>query len=157
MANYRPMSPERKHRRLCKYGYLLAAENRGSEGKCKTCACRRASKYREKNPPDPEINRIRVKAWSQKNPEKYKLRMRKYSLKNKYGLTIEQYQQMWDEQEGLCAICCIRPCSVIDHSHSMKEVRSLLCPQCNVGIGMFDEVLERFDAAKQYLIKHNHA
>jgi len=55
----------------------------------------------------------------------------KYRLK-KYGITERQLFAMYDEQEGLCAIC---EGSLgryhIDHDHKTGEIRSLLCLFCN--------------------------
>ena len=68
------------------------------------------------------------------------------------GLTLEQYDQLFDLQEGTCAICrkpeAIQGRSLsIDHDHSCcagtkacgKCVRGLLCTPCNTGIGMLGD------------------
>jgi hypothetical protein len=39
----------------------------------------------------------------------------------------------------------------IDHDHARKTVRGLLCNACNTAIGLFEEDLDRFDAAAAYL------
>ena len=55
-------------------------------------------------------------------------------LKNKYGITLEQHNNMLVAQEGKCAVCEIlfehRRINV-DHDHKTGEVRGLLCYQCN--------------------------
>lgn len=42
----------------------------------------------------------------------------------------------------------------VDHCHKSGKVRGLLCNKCNTAIAMFDERLERLDAAKRYLLQH---
>jgi hypothetical protein len=71
---------------------------------------------------------------------------KKHSLKAKYKITLEQYNEMLKLQNGVCKICNkpetaidkvtkkIRTLSV-DHCHDTKKVRGLLCHNCNVGIG----------------------
>jgi hypothetical protein len=65
---------------------------------------------------------------------------RETHVKRKYGMTIEQYNEMFEAQNGLCAICGYKfgqkngDCYV-DHCHSTKIVRGLLCQQCNSAIG----------------------
>ncbi len=83
----------------------------------------------------------------------------KSNLKNWYGMTLAQYDEMLKQQEGRCWICrrlpeeCGRKSHVlnIDHDHKTGEVRGLLCHHCNAGLGCFNENTSRFDAAKAYL------
>jgi Recombination endonuclease VII len=39
----------------------------------------------------------------------------------------------------------------IDHDHQRKTIRGLLCNACNTAIGLFEEDLDRFEAAAIYL------
>lgn len=74
---------------------------------------------------------------------KRKPKNRKYDLA-KFGLTVEQYDELLQKQNGVCAICK-RPETIIlnwklkplavDHCHETNRIRGLLCAQCNVGIG----------------------
>lgn len=87
---------------------------------------------------------------------------RKSWLHKGYGLTLDDYQRMWDAQGGLCAICH-RPETLIqsptgvasllgvDHDHTTGEIRGLLCSACNRGIGLFDESVNSLRAAVDYL------
>lgn len=55
-----------------------------------------------------------------------------------YGLTIEQYRDMYEAQEGKCAICRKHSTKLhIDHHHDDAIVRGLLCNECNLGLGLF--------------------
>ena len=69
----------------------------------------------------------------------------------RYGLTKQQYEAMIAAQQGLCAICKVRPFAVVDHDHETKEVRGLLCDTCNRGLGLLGDSIERIRAALEYL------
>lgn len=72
------------------------------------------------------------------NPEKYlEYRVRKY------GLTVDQYNDMLTEQNNCCKICNVEldmaKHTHIDHCHSTGEVRSILCAPCNQALGLLKE------------------
>ena len=80
--------------------------------------------------------------------------MRKNHLKNKYGLTIEDYDTMMEEQGGACKICGSPPNGKplhVDHCHNEGHVRGLLCSNCNTGLGMFRDSVELMQNAIEYL------
>ena len=57
--------------------------------------------------------------------------------RRKFGITSEEYQQLFDSQHGLCAICetsnpgAGHPTFSVDHDHKTGRVRALLCNHCN--------------------------
>ncbi|MGQ5576747.1 endonuclease VII domain-containing protein [Streptomyces sp. ECR3.8] len=70
-------------------------------------------------------------------------------LKLRYGITIEQYEQMLASQRGGCAICGSFPGGkrlAVDHCHVTGRVRALLCPQCNRSIGYYEFIRERAES-----------
>lgn len=82
-------------------------------------------------------------------------RARIYTLK-RYGMTIEQFNEMMARQGGRCACCTVLLLGterkvVVDHCHSTGRVRGILCSQCNTGIGMFNEQRHLFASASSYL------
>lgn len=97
------------------------------------------------------------------NPEK----ARQWNLASnlrKYDMSIEEYQQMLDNQNGLCLICGNAPDPNgiksasrlhVDHDHATGKVRGLLCNKCNPGIGYFQNSPELLEAAAAYLRRHN--
>jgi hypothetical protein len=66
----------------------------------------------------------------------------KRKLENEFGLTPEDYWEMFDRQGGQCAICrCVPDWKrlAVDHDHETGEIRGLLCNQCNCGLGFFKD------------------
>lgn len=87
--------------------------------------------------------------------EKYPNRMRELRLRSQYGLEIGGYDRLFEEQNGVCAICYRpptpgRPLSV-DHCHDTGMVRGLLCTKCNTGLGIFADSAEVVAGALEYL------
>lgn len=79
-------------------------------------------------------------------------------LKKNYGLSIEDWAQMWSEQDGKCASCGdafpeIKSAHV-DHNHTNGEVRALLCKWCNVSLGFLKEDPERIQRLAEYAKKY---
>lgn len=72
-------------------------------------------------------------------------------LKQKYGLTEEQYAVMLEECKGLCQICGSDSKLNVDHCHTTGEVRGLLCTACNTGLGKLGDTRESLLAALRYL------
>jgi hypothetical protein len=75
-----------------------------------------------------------------------------------YGLTREQWQVIYTEQNGSCAICGKSQDKLgyklqIDYDLVTGKVRGLLCKKCNMGIGMFGKDVENINKAIRYLEK----
>lgn len=84
----------------------------------------------------------RAKRWAQKYPEKQKEVKRKTNLKNKYGLTVEEYDTRLLDQSNGCAICGKPERTkrlAVDHCHGTNAIRGLLCTNCNIGLGRFQD------------------
>lgn len=80
---------------------------------------------------------------------------RNAQLKNRYGITLEQYERMLEQQGGVCALCD-QPCSTgqnlsVDHCHETGEVRGLLCRRCNTAIAREDEFPGWMSRASAYV------
>lgn len=76
---------------------------------------------------------------------------RNYHLRERYGVTEAQVEEMVREQGGVCAICLERPAEHVDHDHETGEVRGVLCFTCNVGLGNFRDRPDLLDRAVHYL------
>ena len=78
-------------------------------------------------------------------------------LQRKYGITLVEYERLYEEQGGVCAICkqgptkptrgTAEPTFVVDHDHNTGAVRGLLCGHCNTGIGLLRDSPEVLGAA----------
>lgn len=74
---------------------------------------------------------------------------RKWNVKRRYGITIEEAIQLLVDQGGLCAICREVPRrACIDHDHNTGKVRGILCHRCNVMAGAFDDSTYRHSALR---------
>ena len=106
---------------------------------CKLCAAAQSQKYYRSNTPE------------------YDATKRRQKVVEAYGITLDDYDTMYQEQQGRCKICKIEEKYVakqrfhIDHDHETGSVRGLLCAQCNKGLGMFKDNSEFLRAAANYL------
>jgi hypothetical protein len=89
-------------------------------------------------------------------PEK-QTRKHELTIKRKYGLSEIEYNQMFQDQHGLCAICKKTNDKKlsIDHCHKRGILRGLLCNNCNAAIAFFNDSIEILFSAIKYLQKYN--
>ena len=90
---------------------------------CKTCM----AKYYQAHKGE---QRKRMRARNKAFPEKQWA----LHLRQKYDMTIEEYNAMVAEQGGKCKICNTETKLVVDHNHATGKVRGLLCKQCNYAV-----------------------
>ena len=79
---------------------------------------------------------------------------RNWRLKKRYGITGEQWDAMFQAQDGLCAICLVEPIKHTDHCHESGKVRGLLCRRCNTGLGSFHENADLMARALAYVARN---
>lgn len=104
--------------------------------------------------------------------EKYNARAKRYRDTNpvaifavqlkKYGITPDDYNFMYTEQNGQCLLCA-RPIAAarsgaerndiacVDHCHATGKVRGLLCLHCNRGLGLFADNPDVLRNAASYI------
>lgn len=95
--------------------------------------------------------------YREKNLEKVKKSARIYAL-SRYGLTLDEYQMMFDAQHGECKICLQTQegeLLSVDHCHETGRVRGLLCRQCNRALGLFYDDYDMMFRAAAYLRDHH--
>ena len=105
----------------------------------------------------------RLKKSKEENPDKY----RNDSLIRNYGITLQDYNKMLEDQKGVCYICGLPETVVrnkktgtkialaVDHCHTKGTVRRLLCARCNKGLGGFKDNIESLENAIKYLKEHS--
>ena len=96
----------------------------------------------------PERKREYSRKWYKKTVEDPdgKRRLRHNHLMKRYGITMEQWDEMYAWQKGLCAICSIPledKKTQVDHDHDTNAVRGLLCTRCNLVLGAFERTAHR--------------
>jgi len=75
-------------------------------------------------------------------------------LKKKFGISLDEYNQLYKKQNGLCAICGNPENGKklsIDHCHKTDKIRGLLCQCCNWGLGSFKDNPKLLNKAIEYL------
>jgi hypothetical protein len=148
----------------------------GLEKRCKECRLVASKRTYKRAMADPERRAKKArscKEYRERYPEKVKEWNRKMLLsrteeynrnahmKCVYGITTDEYDEMFRLQDGVCATCG-RPetrknrhrgiCRLhIDHDHVTGKVRGLLCCKCNWAIGGVNEDTEILRKMIEYL------
>jgi Recombination endonuclease VII len=142
--------------------YREKTARNGYRPECKSCTSTRRKLWYKANR-DREIERVR--AWQRANHQRYLRKQAEYRasmarnyrsehLKRKFGLTLDEYDQLLEAQGGGCAICGAKPGKIslhVDHDHETGEIRGLLCFRCNGGLGQFKELAARLLRAADYV------
>lgn len=98
--------------------------------------------------------------WRKKHPAQHKViytrANHRSNLKNRFGLTVEEFNILVAQSDGLCGICREieirdrRMC--LDHDHKTGVVRGFLCSRCNLLLGNAADSIELLENACRYLI-----
>jgi hypothetical protein len=114
----------------------------GLSSQCRYCkSAAQKARYRD---PERKARRDAIaKQWKAEHPEEARRINLKGMLKFHYGMTLEQYDALLEEQDGLCAICGKAPKNggqrlYVDHDHDTGAIRGLLCVGCNVHLGWLE-------------------
>ena len=87
--------------------------------------------------------------------EQRKEHVKDYHLRRSFGLSLADYQKMFDEQQGVCKICNESDINnkklAVDHCHTTGKIRGLLCGSCNRGLGYFRDNEDLLIKAATYL------
>jgi Recombination endonuclease VII len=88
----------------------------------------------------------------EKHRVRNRLAQRRMVFKRVYGISLEDYDVMFERQGGACAICKRTGVTLcVDHCHLTGEVRGLLCIRCNSAIGFCSDDPAVLLAAAEYL------
>lgn len=89
--------------------------------------------------------------------EEFRERDRKKGLLKNYGITVDEYDRMFEAQGGVCATCGKPNKSKygylsVDHDHKTGKVRGLLCHRCNAALGQVYDDVSILQKLIEYLI-----
>lgn len=113
---------------------------------------KRRERYKRKG----EVIRAQNTTWRKKNKEK----VRDAQMRRNFGVSLKEYEEMFFEQGGLCAICGKPETTTmrnavkflaIDHDHVTGKVRKLLCHRCNTALGLVGDSIEVLKKMIEYL------
>lgn len=90
-----------------------------------------------------------------RSTEKAKKSAKNSILKQKYRITIEDFERLQSKQYDACRICARKDLQlVVDHDHKTGIIRGLLCHNCNRGLGVFFENPALLRQAANHLEDH---
>ena len=143
LKKYMPASP-------CRRGHLAL---RKINGAC--CECSRINGralYQKKIHQYRASARHREKKRRLEKPANFRNRM----LIRTYGITLEQYADMFQSQGLRCAICNTedpgkKGVFPVDHDHNSGKIRGILCTNCNTGLGRFKDNIAFLESVSAYL------
>lgn len=125
----------------------------GHRSSCKERDVKDSTAYQKKN-----FEKVKVYSKNYlKSRSKYTAKQkRKWYLKVNYDIDVEDYDDIYIEQGGRCAICGrhqseIKRSLFIDHCHKTGLVRGLLCHKCNLLLGHSNDNPEILMNAIKYL------
>lgn len=134
---------------------------------CKLCVNTDNNKYDKLNPKQLYTRVIKSRNRSIKSKQEYSLRSSSWAannrekvknskLKREYGITYEEFVEIFNSQNGSCKICnkkleTLHKNTHIDHCHNSNKIRGILCSNCNVALGHFKDNIETIENAVAYL------
>lgn len=86
-----------------------------------------------------------------------KPRTRENHLHKKYNMSLSEYDTLFEQQDGVCAICGDSPNTkrlFVDHCHKTGKIRGLLCGRCNSMLGFAKDSISNLASAIKYLEKN---
>lgn len=83
-------------------------------------------------------------------------------LKTNYGMSLKEFNERLLAQGNKCPVCgreifgqvgtpSTANKAVLDHCHKTKKNRGILCRNCNVGLGFFEDNIDALIGAVIYL------
>lgn len=118
--------------------------------RCRPCDLIYQREYQKKHP-----DKRRNRKMSPEQRTRASINSRRHYFRKVYDMSLEDFEALWDQQEGRCA-CCSNELqrdrtTHVDHCHVTGAIRGLLCHGCNTGMGLLGDDIERLQLAVEYL------
>lgn len=137
----------------------------GRESRCKLCAKKYHATWHAAHMDEQKAykagyrdeHRDEIRAYNAKYRAEHPDRVKTSNAdwrQTRYGLTPEQYDAMYAEQDGRCKVCDHKRKLNVDHDHDTGAIRGLLCHGCNVSEGLLDGDPARMRALALYVERH---
>ena len=106
---------------------------------------KRKEYYKQYQQEHKEQSCVSSRKWRSRNPEKVRAQNAKY----RFGSTLDKYDEFFEKQNGVCAICGkVGKKLGLDHNHQTKEIRKPICHSCNAHVAWYET---HRDVIKGYL------
>lgn len=142
--------PSCKEDKAAEFYNACSRHKNGIQSYCKACHLIKHKKFRDQNKNKFKTTIKVVRKYSSSQEAS-----RAYSLKSKYGLTIEIFDLMLEDQDFNCKTCGIlfnnRKGIFVDHCHKNNNVRGLLCYSCNIALGHLKDNIQTLKNMITYL------
>lgn len=107
-------------------------------------ASKKAEYQRKHRTSNPERYRQYYAKYRANNRVKRSQSQKAYLLKSKYGITLEERDDLLAKQGGVCAVCSSPNSSSkndwhVDHCHGTGKIRGILCHPCNTALGLIKD------------------
>lgn len=142
---------DKKYPATTEYFYQHKSKKDGLDSWCKQCEKKRHQSKKFRITHKKGVEKYRR---SEKGKEAY----RKGRYKRSYGITLDDYDKMFEQQNGVCAICGEindggrRLC--VDHDHKTNKIRGLLCGNCNKALGFVKEDIVILSKIANYILEN---
>lgn len=141
----------------CPQGHTV--ERQTSSQSCVQCNRERRRRDRIKQREREEVYRSNQRKRLRKKyseSETFRNQIRQQSFQRRYGISLEEYNSLLSEQGSKCKICKAHETQLkrklaVDHSHTTGRVRGLLCSECNLMLGKFNDDVVLLKTASKYL------
>jgi len=137
-----------------------AVRKDGLQSSCKECM--KASKKRMRVDPVKRQREYNLRKKSRlANLDKARRQDRHRNLYRSFGIRPNDYKQLFEAQQGVCAICGKPETAIlrgkvknlaVDHCHETGVVRGLLCSRCNIAVGFLRDDVDIAQNLTTYLV-----
>lgn len=118
-------------------GMIRSIEEHGKESRCKRCTTMKRDQERKKQAERDALFKLKIKL-------------------KPYNCTPEQYLLLEELADNKCQICGEEfkdeKDKHLDHCHKTKNIRGLLCTECNLGLGLFKDDTDTLKKVIGYLM-----